>query len=74
LPQSGAGGASHAAPALLEGAATSNRKRTKMVAQGESDKELTVHREGYERFIGMFRISAMVCAIIAFIVVLLIRK
>ena len=45
-----------------------------MAAPGESDKELTVHREGYERFIGMFRMSALVCAVIAFVVVLLIRK
>jgi len=45
-----------------------------MAAPGESDKELTVHREGYERFVGMFRMSALACAIIAFIVVLLIRK
>jgi hypothetical protein len=59
---------------LLEGAATSERERTKMAAQGDADKELTVHRRGYEKFISMFRISAMVCAIVAFIVVLLIRK
>lgn len=45
-----------------------------MAAQGDADKELTVHRRGYEKFISMFRISAMVCAIVAFIVVLLIRK
>jgi len=45
-----------------------------MAAPGEPDKELTVHREGYERFIGVFRMSALVCAIVAFIVILLIRK
>jgi hypothetical protein len=45
-----------------------------MAAQGDADKELTVHRQGYEKFISMFRIGAVVCAIIAFIVVLLIRK
>ena len=45
-----------------------------MAAPGESDKELSVHREGYERFVHMFRRSAVACAIIAFIVVLLIRK
>jgi hypothetical protein len=68
------GGASHAAPALLEGAATSERERIEMAAQGDADKELTVHRQGYEKFISMFRIGAVICAIIAFIVVLLIRK
>ena len=45
-----------------------------MAAQGDADKELTVHRQGYEKFISAFRMSAVVCAIIAFIVVLLIRK
>jgi hypothetical protein len=45
-----------------------------MAAPGDTDKELTVHREGYERFITMFRISALICAIIAFVVILLIRK
>jgi hypothetical protein len=68
------GGASHAAPALLEGAATSERERIEMAAQGDADKELTVHRQGYAKFISMFRISAVTCAIIAFVVVLLIRK
>jgi hypothetical protein len=59
---------------LLEGAATSERERIEMAAQGDADKELTVHRRGYEKFVSMFRISAVVCAIIPFIIVLLIRK
>jgi hypothetical protein len=45
-----------------------------MAAQGELDKEIAVHREGYERFITMFRVGAVLCAIIAFIVILVIAK
>ncbi|MEA3062258.1 MAG: hypothetical protein QOJ94_2039 [Sphingomonadales bacterium] len=45
-----------------------------MAAQGDADKELTVHRRGYEKFVFAFRISAIACAVIAFIIVLLIRK
>ena len=45
-----------------------------MAAQGELDKEIAVHRQGYERFITMFRIAAVVCAILAFIVILVIAK
>ncbi len=39
-----------------------------MAANGEADKELIVHRRGYESFITLFRTGAIVCAIIAFIV------
>ncbi|MFL6856855.1 MAG: hypothetical protein ACJ8DZ_11730 [Allosphingosinicella sp.] len=45
-----------------------------MAADTDFDKEMVVHRRGYERFIGLFRISAIVCAIIALIVILLIRN
>ena len=45
-----------------------------MAVQGEMDKELIVHRRGYERFITMFRIAAVICFVIAFIVILIIRK
>jgi hypothetical protein len=45
-----------------------------MAAEGEADKELTVHRRGYEGFISMFRIAAGICLVIAFIVILVIRK
>jgi hypothetical protein len=45
-----------------------------MAAQGDADNELAVHRRGYDGFIRMFRISAVLCAIVALIVVLLIRK
>jgi hypothetical protein len=45
-----------------------------MAAEGEAEKELIVHRRGYESFISMFRIGAIVCAILAFIIILVIRK
>lgn len=45
-----------------------------MAADTDFEKEMTVHRRGYERFIGLFRMSAVICAIIAFVVILLIRK
>ena len=44
-----------------------------MVAEGD-EKELIVHRRGYESFISMFRIAAAICLVIGFIVILLIRK
>jgi hypothetical protein len=45
-----------------------------MAAQGDLDKEVAVHRQGYERFITMFRVSAAICVVIAFIVILVIAK
>ena len=43
-----------------------------MAAQGEAEKELIVHRRGYEGFIRLFRTGAIVCAVIAFVVILII--
>ena len=43
-----------------------------MAAEVDADKELIVHRRGYESFIRLFRMSAIVCAIIAFIIILII--
>lgn len=43
-----------------------------MAAEGEMDKELIVHRRGYESFVTLFRTGAIVCAIIAFIIILII--
>jgi hypothetical protein len=40
-----------------------------MAAQGEMDKEVVVHRQGYERFITLLRVSAAVCLVVAFIVI-----
>ena len=45
-----------------------------MAVEGEADKELVVHRKGYESFISLFRIGAGVCLVIAFIVILIIRS
>jgi hypothetical protein len=53
---------------------TRTRKEDVMAADTDFEKEMTVHRRGYERFIGLFRMSAVICAIIAFVVILLIRK
>jgi hypothetical protein len=44
------------------------------MAAEDAEKEMIVHRRGYESFISLFRISAVVCLIIAFIVILLIRS
>jgi hypothetical protein len=45
-----------------------------MAAQGDLDKEVAVHRRGYERFITGFRTAAAICLLLAFIVILLIAK
>jgi hypothetical protein len=45
-----------------------------MAVEGEADKELVVHRKGYESFISLFRIGAAVCLVIAFIIILIIRS
>ena len=45
-----------------------------MAAEGEADKELSVHRRGYDSFISLFRISAVICLILAFIIILVIRR
>ena len=45
-----------------------------MAADSEADKVLIVHRRGYKSFISMFRICAIVCAILAFIIILIIRN
>ena len=43
-----------------------------MAVEGDADKELLVHRRGYESFITLFRTGAIVCAVIAFIIILII--
>jgi hypothetical protein len=45
-----------------------------MAAQGDLDKEVAIHRQGYERFISLLRTGAIIAAVIAFIVILLIAK
>jgi hypothetical protein len=56
---------------VRSGAATAG-ERNDMAADIDADKELIVHRKGYEGFIRLFRTGAIVCMIIAFIVILLI--
>ena len=45
-----------------------------MAAEGKMDQELTVHQRGYAKFITAFRVSAVICFVIALIVILIIRK
>ena len=44
-----------------------------MAAEGDAEKELIVHRRGYESFISLFRTAAVICLILAFIIILIIR-
>ena len=45
-----------------------------MAAEGELDKEVAIHRRGYEAFIRLLRVGAILSFITAMIVVLLIAK
>jgi len=45
-----------------------------MAAERELENETVVHRQGYERFITMFKVGTVICLILAVIVVLVIRK
>lgn len=45
-----------------------------MAAEGEIEKEVIVHRKGYEGFIFLMKWSAIVCVVLGFIVILLIRE
>ena len=45
-----------------------------MAAEREADKELTVHRRGYDSFISLLRICAAICLVLAFIIILIIRS
>ncbi|MDB5670094.1 MAG: hypothetical protein JWO25_1053 [Alphaproteobacteria bacterium] len=54
--------------------ASTKPKGVHMVAEGEFDRETIVHRKGYESFIGMMRIGAVVCFIIAMFVIFAIAK
>jgi hypothetical protein len=56
------------------GAQTGRNEETGMAVEGEAEKELIVHRRGYESFISVFRVGAIICAILAFIIILIIRK
>jgi hypothetical protein len=45
-----------------------------MAAEGEIEKEVIVHRKGYEGFTFLMKWSAIVCVVLGFIVILLIRE
>jgi hypothetical protein len=45
-----------------------------MAAEGEIEKEVITHRKGYESFTVLMKWAAIVCVIVGFIVILLIRK
>jgi hypothetical protein len=45
-----------------------------MAVEGDADKELIVHRKGYEGFISMFRVGAVICLILALVIILIIRS
>jgi hypothetical protein len=55
-------------------AQTRTREEDEMAADTDFEKEMVIHRRGYERFIGLLKYAALACAIIAFVVILLIRK
>jgi hypothetical protein len=45
-----------------------------MAAEGELEQEAITHRKGYEGFTFLMKWSAIVCVVVAFIVILLIRN
>jgi hypothetical protein len=45
-----------------------------MAAQLDTEKQVVTHREGYERFIGVFKWGAVACFIVAMCVVFIIAK
>ncbi len=45
-----------------------------MAAQGDLDKEVVVHRRGYEGFVGLMKWGAIASFVIAMIVVFLISE
>jgi len=45
-----------------------------MAAQGEMETEVVTHKKGYEGFIFLMKWGAIICVILGFIVILLIRE
>jgi hypothetical protein len=45
-----------------------------MAAEGELEEEVGTHRKGYEGFIFLMKWGAIVCVVVALIVILLIRN
>lgn len=44
-----------------------------MAAEGETKGEMQAHIGSYDRFIGMMKWGAVLCLIVAFVVILIIR-
>jgi hypothetical protein len=64
---------SHAAMALIRGRRTAGT-RIDMAAEGELEKEVVTHRKGYEGFVSLMKWGAIVCVVVALIVILLIAE
>lgn len=45
-----------------------------MAAEGEIEKDVTVHEKGYEGFLFMMKWGAIIALVLGFIVILLIRN
>jgi hypothetical protein len=45
-----------------------------MAAEGEVDKEVVTHRQGYEGFVSLMKWGAIISLVLGLIVVLLIRE
>jgi hypothetical protein len=45
-----------------------------MAAEGEIEKEVVTHKKGYEGFVFLMKWGAIVCVVIALIVILLISE
>jgi len=45
-----------------------------MAAERELENQTVVHRQGYERFITMFKVGTAIAIVMAVIVILVIRK
>jgi phosphomannomutase len=58
---------------LIEAARKQADEEIGMAVEGDADKELIVHRRGYESFISLFRIAAAICLVAALIIILIIR-
>jgi hypothetical protein len=45
-----------------------------MAAEGELEKEVVTHRKGYDGFVALMKWGAIICVVLAFIVILLISE
>jgi hypothetical protein len=60
------------AAGLVRSGRNGQGERNHMAAEVDADKELIVHRRGYESFIRLLRVAAVICLVIAFIIILII--